>query len=529
MLILNHKFIEVSFNKKKIRKINWQKKRSIFLKVFKNLFLKLCSDIVRILQTVRIQPKKTTIKKKILTIFIVFLLAIVAYGTFKIITLASSFSPKDIVLSIFSQKIKTDDRDHSNFLIVGIGGENHDGADLTDSIKIISINHQDKSINMISIPRDLWVYSDEFGSSKINELYMLKKEQTNSEALGMLYLSQKIEEITGISIHYRIKIDFNSFKQAVDSLGCIDVNVPESIYDPYYPKDGTYLYEPFSIKKGQQCIDGDTALKYARSRYSSAGGDFSRSERQALIIKAIKEKALSSGVLLNPKKLKNLYDTFNTNVYTDISWDEMVYLAKISQKFSSEKIFSTNINDIPHEEAGFLYTPPREQFGGASVLLPSYCSSASNCKSRESYSEIRKFINFFINHSALFHEQRTIRILNGTKTAGLASDLLFAFSRYGLNVIRYGNALNRETQKTKIYLMPKYNEKGELIHNSDIDEDEMLEILSQFLPKTYTSSSASNTEYDPTVFENEAEYIIVLGKDFTEFKIEHPELFYYWN
>jgi len=513
----------MTFETKKIRKINWKKKQQQsfnLLKDFFNFFIKKSRSII--LET----PKK---KHNFGFLLIIIMIIIFGYASYKVVTLAQSFSPKDIILSIFSQKIKTDEKNHTNFLLVGTGGGDHDGADLTDSIKVVSIDHDNKYITMISVPRDLWVKTEEFGGTRINQLFEFKKGQTDSEQIGMDFLSQKISEITGLDIHYNIKIDFESFKQAVDSLGCVHIDVPSAIYDPFYPKDGTYSYDPFKIEAGPQCIDGDTALKYARSRYTTAGGDFNRSERQALLIRAIKDSALSAGVLLNPKKLSNLYATFKDNIYMDLSWDELIYLAKISSKFASDKILSQTINDVPYDVGGFLYAPPRDDFKGASVLCPSYSMRKANCTDPESYTEIRQFIDFFSFNTEIFEKQMPLRLLNGTKINGIALDALYMLSRHGFEVTRYGNAINTDTDFTTVYVKPKFDKNGKQIEIKNLRADPFLQILENYLGY-FQVADFVGSEYDSEDFrDSETKYIIVLGKDFSGFKNGRAEWFYYWN
>lgn len=510
-----NRLYHMSFETHKIRKINWNKKKKQALSSSKSIIQKLSELFSKILSISK--PSKKNF------LFLIVFLGIFfgAYASYKVLTIASDLSLKEITLSIFSQKIKTDEFNHTNFLLTGIGGENHDGGDLTDTIKIVSIDHTNKYITMLSLPRDLWIKS-EYGGSRINELYQFKKEETDSESQGMEFLKQEISKITGLTINYAIKIDFKTFEQAVDSLGCIHINIPESIYDPTYPKDGTYLYEPFKINAGEQCIDGETALKYARSRHTTKGGDFGRSQRQSLILKAIKDEAMSAGVLLSPKKLNNLYGTFKDNVYTDLTWDELVYLAKISSKFDSNNILSVSLNDVPYSEGGFLYTPPREEFAGASVLLPSYRKQNS-----DTYTEIKKFIKLFFYKTELYKQKTPLHILNGTKIPGLASDTLYMLSRYGFNVVRYGNALNRDGLENAIYIKPQYDDKGNM-QNDNIEKNDTVNLLKDFLPITQ-SQMTTNTEYDSASFETEAEYIIVLGQDFTNYMKENRELFYYWE
>jgi LCP family protein required for cell wall assembly len=119
-----------------------------------------------------------------------------------------------------------------------------------------------------------------------------------SEKQGINYLAAKVSEITGQSINHYLVVDFRGFQKIVDVLGGVEVDVPHDLIDRMYPVDGQDRYTTLIIRSGPQYFDGSTALKYARSRHSTS--DFDRSERQQIIIKAIKERALSAGFLTNP-------------------------------------------------------------------------------------------------------------------------------------------------------------------------------------------------------------------------------------
>ena len=155
----------------------------------------------------------------------------------------------NVFLKIAGDELITDEHGHTNFLILGTGDKNHEGADLTDTIILASLDDENKLISMLSIPRDLYVKDEEVGSSKINEALHYGKVYYESELKGIEYLKGKVEELTGMEIHYWAKINFHGFKDLVDARGGIDVLVEEEIYDPYYPKDGTFLYETFIPKK----------------------------------------------------------------------------------------------------------------------------------------------------------------------------------------------------------------------------------------------------------------------------------------
>jgi len=207
------------------------------------------------------------------------------------------------IIGIFGEPLKQDQYGTINVLLLGTGNSEHDGADLTDTIILASIDQKNKLVPMLSIPRDFYVDVPELGGGmKINSLYEEGKKKFSS-LKGIEYLQTEVEKMTGMKIHYFVKINFNGFKDIVDALGGVDVYVDEAIHDTSYPLDGTILYQTFDLAAGQQTLDGNTALKYARSRKTTS--DFDRSKRQQKLLFAIKKKAMTKAILLDSGKITN--------------------------------------------------------------------------------------------------------------------------------------------------------------------------------------------------------------------------------
>src|SRR5205085_1320763 len=130
---------------------------------------------------------------------------------------------------------------------------------------------------------------------------------------GLRALDRTLTPILGVPIHYHSVIDFAAFKQSVDAVGGVDVNVPEILYDPTIAWENRY--NPVIARKGQQHMDGAKALLYAKSRETSS--DFARGERQRLIIVSLKQKVFTVGTFSNPVRISNLLNSLGNNVYTD--------------------------------------------------------------------------------------------------------------------------------------------------------------------------------------------------------------------
>ncbi|MFH1284314.1 MAG: LCP family protein [Candidatus Peregrinibacteria bacterium] len=401
----------------------------------------------------------------------------------------------NVFLKLAGDELQTDAFGHTNFLLLGTAGKNNDGADLTDTIIVASLDDEDKTLTMLSIPRDLYVKDEEVGNSKINEIYLNAKKYFDSSAEGVEYLKKKIEEIMGIPIHYWAKVNFDGFKELVDTLGGIDIEVENAIYDPYYPKDGTYNYETFQIPAGLHHMDGETALKYARSRKTTS--DFDRAQRQQQIIYAIKEKALQTEVILSQEKIKELLNTLKSNVETNIKIREILTMGAIAGEYSQENISHRLIHDDPTQCGGFLYTPMREYYGGMFVLIPA---------GGEEFLHMYADMNF--DYPLIAKEVARIHILNGTKTGGVAGEAKQILQRFCFEINRFGNARNTDLEQTTYYYMQKYDEKGDPIDSRPVS----LDFLEKLIPGI--ESTEIPQDYIDKGYFDQTDIILEIGGDY---------------
>ena len=193
-----------------------------------------------------------------------------------------------------------------------------------------------------------------------------------------------------MDIHYYAKIDFQGFEEVVDALGGVTVDVDQTIIDDAYPAaaGSDYLFDPFYLQAGTQELDGETALKYVRSRHNTS--DFDRAARQQQMLEALKNKALSMGVLANPAKIKDVYWAISRNFETDMSLTEIVSLVEFAEKLTGDSVLSAVLNEEANKMGGFLYTPPREE-GDPYVLVPY----------TESFIELQLFAQLFFSSGNL--------------------------------------------------------------------------------------------------------------------------------
>jgi len=286
-------------------------------------------------------------------------------------------------------KLPSDNPDRLDILLLGIrGGENtEEGNYLSDTLMIVSVEKKTGKVALISIPRDLYIQP--WGLRE-------KKKINFAYAYGGLECAKKtVSMVTGLYIDYAVSIDFEGFKEVVDILGGIDIYLEKPFEEIFqWSKEGKEESEYWVIKEfplenqsvektstssqetstpkvarwvfyipaGQHHLNGEEALYYARSRYST--NDFDRMRRQQKILLALKEKILSLGVLANPVKIYNLLDALGQNIRTDISWKEIknfISLASnIDAKHIKRLVFDTS-------EEGLLY---QTFINNEYVLLP---------------------------------------------------------------------------------------------------------------------------------------------------------------
>lgn len=262
----------------------------------------------------------------------------------------------------------------TNVLLLGVGGANHEGPELTDSIIVVSVDLSSADTLLLSIPRDIWVASLK---TKINSTYYYGEQKKPGG--GLILVKAAVEEIIGQPVHYAILIDFEGFKQAIDLVGGLEINVPEPLDDYKYPIPGMenaepeeLRYEHFHVDPGLQHMSGDRALKYVRSRNAegSQGTDFARSRHQQQVLMAFKDKALSLETMLSPGKIKELAQTFSDSIKTDLSETEYISLAKLAIGVNMENIRShtLEVEDNKTGEKGLLINPPPENYNGQWVL-----------------------------------------------------------------------------------------------------------------------------------------------------------------
>jgi polyisoprenyl-teichoic acid--peptidoglycan teichoic acid transferase len=380
-----------------------------------------------------------------------------------------------------------------NILLLGKGGPGHEGADLTDSILLASIDPIQNEAALISLPRDFYVKDQSGYESKINEVYANAKQKRLSrgngsdadkqaaEDAGLQAVMKTVSDVLGVPVHYYVMTNFKAFEDAINTVGGITINVEEPLYDASM----AWLLNgnPVIADKGLQTFNGKRALLYARSRKGSARGDFDRNERQKQVIIALQSKVMSLGTFSNPFKVVDLLGALGDNVRTDLNGvDEIKRLYDIGKNIGADKIASLNLADPPQSLVG------TSNIGGLSVVVPT--------AGLFQYDDIHSFVRNSLKDPFLKKENARVVILNGTTTTGLASGKERELKSYGYNVVMVDNAPTKDYTSTR------------LIDNTNGAMRYTKSYLEKRIGKT-----AETTQIPGVVTAETADFVIILGSD----------------
>ncbi len=410
--------------------------------------------------------------KKIVPTIIVFIILFgIAFTTRAVISsenVSQQFGKMSVIeqikflVSSDDKQIKGEEKGRINVLVLGIGGENHSGGMLTDTIIIASIDKNTGKIGLISIPRDLVVPIEGVGWQKINSAHAYGASK-GGEGSGIELAKKTIENITDLEIHYYFKIDFEGFKKIVDAIGGIRVDVPVSFSDYEYP-DNSFGYQTISFEKGLQNMDGEKALQYARSRHGTAGqgSDFARAARQQQIIKAFQIKVAALSTILNPSKLLSVVEIIGKYMETNMQIWELYRMYEIGKTCDKENVnqvvLSTAqdgfLSQYTNEEGAYLLKP-RIGFGDFSEIMlvaknitsPQEQVKKNHLEPTQQEPNITQTEEINIDKT----EEIKIAVQNGTKHSGLAAKTAASLRVYSYKITQISNAQTQNYEKTVIY------------------------------------------------------------------------------
>ena len=178
----------------------------------------------------------------------------------------------------------------------------------TDALILVRVNPKNQAATAISIPRDVCIKNCRTDPYRINTVWQRE---------GPDVLRAEVASLLGVHVDYWVKLDFNGFRRLVDFFGGIDVDVATTIYDPTFPNATDTGFEPFYVESGVNHFNGETTLRYVRTRYQDGGHE--RDARQLQVLSSLVDQIISPKTLVeSPMFLKELSNTFESNVPPDL-------------------------------------------------------------------------------------------------------------------------------------------------------------------------------------------------------------------
>ncbi|MDD3647687.1 MAG: LCP family protein [Candidatus Dojkabacteria bacterium] len=336
-------------------------------------------------------------------------------------------SGSDLVTSIWEPQLKQDES-LTSVLIVGIDTRNVEftgkefvstspegqaGTRNADTIMQVVYDHTSGDVFMISIPRDMGVDIRKECLDFHGSLHWVydKGQAANCPGGGVQTMSEVVESVTGIPVHYYAFISLDAFVDIIEAVGDVDENgergiwidIAEPVYELYPAND--YGWENVYFPAGHQFLDSEMALKYARSRkYSS---DFARAERQQQVISAVKDRILSSDTLSDPKKLYSLYKAFKKNaLFSELSVEDIRAALNLARDFDETDITHIVLDPTFGGKEVFLNKIPHDRPGGPYYMVPTAwkeCGEGNEfCKVKDFIHKIKKYPEIYAERASVF-------------------------------------------------------------------------------------------------------------------------------
>jgi len=284
-----------------------------------------------------LRTKRRKLKNKAaFTVFCLILLTLLASGC---LLAKNIFFPANSVTGEPGEKVSLKDQ-RLNVLLLGIDARQGETMARTDTMILASVDTKSKQMILLSIPRDTGVEIPGHGWDKIN----------SAAVYGGPELSMKVvSNLLGIPVRYYVLTNFSGFKDIVDALGGVTLEVEQNMYhegDEEY--GGAY---GINLKKGVQRLDGDKALQYVRYREYPMG-DIDRTRAQQKFLVALAKEVLQPSTI---PKLPKLIPEISRYVKTNLSVSEMYKLAAAAKNLENGNILTQTLPGRPVEIGGISY------------------------------------------------------------------------------------------------------------------------------------------------------------------------------
>lgn len=355
------------------------------------------------------------------------------------------------------EPFETDEHGRTNVLVFGTegfdmegssyDGEKHDGAQLTDSIMIISFDQETKDVALISLPRDLKVRAA-CSAGKVNEVFWCNNQDGNNEEAGAQALMEQVGEIFGLDFQYYVHVNWGSVVEIVDTLGGITVTLDEDVNDRNYTG--------MVIKAGEPTqLSGIQAVALARARHGTTGGDFTRGNSQQKIVEGIVQRVIDKGISV--KEAFDLVNILGDNLRMNFSMENIRYGMNFVSGFDINNIRQVPLVDYDNN----VFYVTTATIGGISYVIPQ--------EGEGRYTQIQAYVDQMLSSNPTVREGAKIAIFNATGVSGQAKAEQDRLEADGFQVALIGDAatgsceakycvymLNDEMSKTREAMGERY-------------------------------------------------------------------------
>ncbi|MDE2634733.1 MAG: LCP family protein [Chloroflexota bacterium] len=323
----------------------------------------------------------------------------------------------------------------------------------TDTMMLININPAQKSVGVLSLPRDLWVEIPDFGGARINQANFIGDGNAYPGGGGPALAMETVAANFGVRVDKYLLVNFDVFTTIVDTLAPngVPVTVSEWIDDPDYPDD-RYGTIHVKFEPGEQRMDAETLLQYARTR-ATDGGDFDRARRQQQALDAVRAEVLSAGGMINfLSQAFTLWDALQGNYRTNLELNDIVALGDLMGEIKRE--------DIHYRVIDNLYAFPGLSPQGEQVLYPDFASirdlilDTFYAQAELSQAEMKARAD---------EENPLVYVFNGTQVVGLAGDTRDWLLAKGVRVDEIGNDVTNARALTEIREYGRYHETAKYL------------------------------------------------------------------
>lgn len=300
----------------------------------------------------------------------------------------------------------------------------------TDTLLVIDIDPTHHRINELSVPRDLWVNIPGYGQGKLAVAY---------EVGGPRLAAYTLERDLNIPVDYSVALTFKTFTHLVNAMGGVTVNVPQELKDPTYPCLVGYDYCPIDIKPGVQHMSGATALEFVRERHAFAQQDLARVQDQQAFSDAVKRELMSPTTW---PRYPAILRTLESGLITNIPLNDLPEMG-VQMLLARGGVNHSYIN----MQNGMVQTGWSAD--GQSILTPTDSTS------------IPRLVHSLFSDPQIAAENTPITVLNGSTTAGAASDAEGLLSGLGFHTTGAGNADATTYKRTQVIVNTAASGDGE--------------------------------------------------------------------